>query len=282
MRWEEIFGSSQYDFPIRPEPGSSFVGGPTFPDALVVSNAVHLPDRIIKQEMELDVSDDDGRSERIIVTRIAVEMPGGELVELKRSARKAAGDVVIDVSKCEACEMKIIPGEHVIVDGRAYHRRCVSEDEEKGDAHPGGDGADRSGDPADAGDGPRVKSEGSEDEDGNTRPTKEAKALTFARLRTVSMANTFDDRSASHLVTVCRIDEDHDLVTLWSRDSGSRSGTVPGRWENGLHPGKMPRRCDCDYISEKFFGRERVVSGRDLTIWNRLYEEALVGLGAEG
>ena len=93
------------------------------------------------------------------------------------------------------------------------------------------------------------------------------------------MANTFDDRSASHLVTVCRIDDDHDLVTLWSRDSGSRSGTVPGRWENGLHPGKMPRRCDCDYIAEKFFGRERMVSGRDLTIWNRLYEEALVELG---
>lgn len=270
MNWIDLFGSREYDFPPEIEPGSSFVGGDTYPDALVTDASLQYPQRILVQTMDLDVSDDTERREKIRVTRVVAELPGGELVELSRSAVKIEDDSAVDTSTCSGCGQKIIEGQHVIVDGAAYHKRCVTESEEERDVRRGrgrsGAGRDRPG--GDAG--------------GNLERDAKAEGPRVPRTsaqKTVMKAHSDDDISISHTVTVSRFDADTDLVTIWAREYGGRSGTVKGRWPNGFHVDDIPKRHEVMYLEEKFFNSERLVSGSDVVIWNRLYAEALAEVG---
>lgn len=270
MNWVELFGSREYDFPTEVEPGSRFVGGTAYPDAIVVEAAIQYPQRILVQTMNLDVSDDNGRREKIRVMRVVAELPPHELVELSRTAVKIEDDGEVDVSWCSGCGAAIVKGQHIIIGGAAYHRRCVTESEGERNAHRsrGHSGGDRGRSNCGAG--------------GNGGCGTEAEGARVPRTspeKTVTRAHSDDGVSISHAVTVSRFDSDTDLVTLWAREFGGRSGTVKGRWPDGFCGGDVPQRHEVAYIAEKFFGGERMATGADIVIWSRLYTEALTEAG---
>jgi hypothetical protein len=269
MNWVELFGSREYEFPTEIEIGSSFVGGANHPDAVVVAADVQCPQRILVQRMELDVSDETDRRERIRVTRVVAELYLGELVELLRVAQPVESDDAVDTSTCAGCGAKIVEGQHVVIDGAAYHKRCVSESEEERHDRRGrrGDGADRRG----AAGGNRGDREGVEEADGPRVPSAPSpKTVTKAlREKTLGLMCT---------VTIVRMG-DADLVTF---TSCTRSGSAVGRWENGFYHTDVPRDCDVSYFNEKFFGSDEVVKSNDLRLLNALYLEALEEIGREG
>jgi len=268
MNWVDLFGSREYDFPPEVEVGSSFVGGATYPDALVIQSELHYPQRILIQTMDLDVSDETNRREHIRVTRVVAELHGGELVEISRMAQKIEAQDAVDTSVCVGCGVGIVEGQHVIVDGAAYHKRCITENEEERHDRRDRGGADRV----------RPGLGG----DGNREDVTEAAGARVPRTstpKTVTKGFSDDDISLSHAVTVSRFGAEYDLVTLWAREYGGRSGTVSGRWPNGFHVDDIPKRHEVAYVEEKFFNSGLLVSSADIAIWHRLYIKALEEIG---
>ncbi len=269
MDWLALFSSSQYDLPLEVEPGSSFVGGVGYPDAVVTSSDLLYPRRILVQRMEVNAEDASrDRKEKIRIYRVAVETEDGDVVELKRMAVPSEESLPVDVAKCAGCSGKIPEGQHTIIDGLAYHKRCVEDSDGVGSVHYNSDSTN---DSAGAlGDNPLDSGSDSE------TPKKDGAGIPpEATPKTVTKVYSDDGISVSHMVTAFKVDEDHDIVTLWTRGYNGMSGTVQGLWPNGFHGGDLPSVTDVSYIDEKFFQSTDVVTATDLHAWNRLYKEAM-------
>lgn len=267
MDWVELFGSYQYDLPLEVDPGAEFVGGEAYPDAVVTAADLLYPRRILIQRLDITAEDrSTDRKENIRIYRVAVETEDGDLVELRRLAIPCDDISNVDVSKCAGCGTNIPEGQHVIIDRMAYHKRCVEDGD--GDTQPASSGSNYSGDSSDDG--------GGADNDLQGREEREAEdgVAPSPPQTTVTKTRSDDGISVSHLVGVTKLSDDRDIVTLWSREFGSLSGTVTGRWSTGLFHGELPTKTDADYIDEKFFKGAGVVTASDLRVWNRLYKEA--------
>lgn len=264
MNWVELFSSTGYDLPLEVQPGSRFEGGEGYPDARVITSDLLYPRRMLVQRMDV-LAERDERREKIRIYRIAVETEDGDVVEIKRLAVPHDGESLVNVTKCAGCGGEIPTGQHVVVDGLAYHRRCVEEGSDaeadsirRGARLRGGAGA---GDPGD-------REEGQPEEDRPGVPPTVAPT-------TVTKTRSEDGVSVSHLVTVVKLDDDRDMVTLWAREFDGTSGTVEGRWPTGLFQGDLPKQSDAEYVDHRFFKGAGIVTTSDLRVWNRLYKEAI-------
>lgn len=268
MNWADLFSSSGYDYPLDVEPGSSFVGGTGYPDALVKETAILPVQGIVVQRMLLEASDESGKKELIRVTRIVLELFLGEIIELKRYAEKVEGDYAVDTSRCEACEGKIIDGTGTVVDGKAYHKRCVTEegDERRDGRVRGVVGAVRGG----AADGDHRRREGGSEACGPRVPQTIA-------TKTAVKFFAEDGKRISHSVTIIR-NGDEDVVVLVL---DGRTGSAVGRWLTGFVPCSLdlPRDTDVEYVDDKFFGGARLLRRHALRLLNQLYLDALDELG---
>lgn len=275
MNWADLFSSMEYDFPLDVGPGSTFAVGDGFPDAVVRSAQVAPAKAILVQRVELEATDHDARTETLMVYRVLAVNELGEMVEIRRQAVPLEPGHV-DISRCAGCGGAIPDEQAVVIAGQAYHKRCVDDDEEKQDARTAGAG---SGVPV-----LRVPLRtGQHRGEGQEGKAKQAvRVASKAALEAVTVTYSDNGISPSHCVTVTRLDDDDDLVTLWAREFGGRSGTVRGRWPNGLFPTAIPRNCDVAYINEKFFLGSTCATATDVSLWEGLYAEALSMMGGAG
>jgi len=262
MNWLDLFGSVEYDLPLVMQRGDAYQGGPGYPDAVIQSSELVEPDRILVQRVELAASDPStDRRQKIRIYRVVAEMGDGEAVELTRKAVPSKAPEPVDQSTCAACLGQIPEGQARIRDGKAYHPICSG----------GADGvADSDGDTTD-----RVRparSGGSGDQGEEAEGPRATSAAETPQ--TVTKTRSYDGISVSHLVSVTSIDGDHEAVTMWAREMGARSGTVVGRWSRGLFHGELPMDHDVQYIDQKFFGAEGLVTASDLRVWNHLFKKA--------
>jgi len=266
MNWLELFESSEYELPLEMTGGDQYRGGPGYPDATIRESELMIPTRTIVQRVELAATDSSGeREEKIRIYRVLAELENGELVELTRKAVASEAPDPVDTSVCAACLGKIPDGQAKIQDGKAYHRICIG----GGDVVASSSGNRGGGVPAvDSG----------RSDNGSSTPGDAQTADAVAReveTPTVTKVLGDDVNTVSHLVSVTSIDKYRQAVTLWAMIHGTRSGTVVGRWPSGLFHGDIPSRHDVEYIDDKFFGSDRVVTASDLRAWNGLYKKAL-------
>jgi len=265
MDWLTLFGSTNYELPLEIEPGSRLEGGTGCPDAVITAAEVLYPRRFLIQRIDLLAKDDTDRKERIRVYRVAVETEGDDLVELKRIAVPVPDDALVDISKCAGCGGKIPEGAHEIVDGQAYHQRCVEADDGR-NSRSSGENID--------GVALGVGSVGDSGSDKIRRgPSQKEIGIQEAPISVTKTNGEGSLASISHWVSITRINDDEDLVTLFSAELGA--SVKPGRWSIGFYPNEIPRQCDVNYIAEKFFKGDGAVTTADLRIWNKLYVQAL-------
>ena len=263
MDWTELFGATDYDLPLEVEVGSRFDGGEGYPDAVVTASDLLYPRRMLVQRIDV-LAERDERKEKIRIYRVAVETEDGDMVEIKRLAVQFDGETLVNVEKCAGCGGKIPQGQHVIVDGLAYHRRCVEED---GDAEAN---SIRRGARLRDGAGDRVPGH-----DGEGEPEEGDGVTPEVAPTTVTKTRSDDGVSVTHMVTVVKLDDDRDMVTLWAREFDGLSGTVQGMWPTGLFDGELPKQTDAEYVDHRFFKGAGIVTTSDLRVWNRLYKEAI-------
>lgn len=276
--WAVLFGAhdSPYEFQLELESGCEYRVPPPYPDAYVESSVLLYPRRIVVQRVDLTASAKErDKEEKIRVFRVVLEAETGEQIEIHRSAALAEelGAPVVDMTTCAACGGEIPEGQAELIDGAAYHKRCVLEEVADVDVrdllagdHSGGRhlhdraGAVRDREPASPA-----------EEDGE--PPTDAQ-VTSVKTR------SDDGITPSHMVTVVRFGERY-ITTLWARECDGLSGTVEGVWRRGLYDGELPRKSDVAYIDDKFFKGAGVVTAGDLRVWGRLYAEALREVAAE-
>jgi len=123
-----------YDLRLGLEKGVVHAARPPYPELVVVGNQERYVRRTVLQQLKVLASvPEDGKEELIEVSRLVVEVEGGEEIELVRTARPAEQEEEPkrkpDPSTCMACGGPIPYGEGRELDGEFYHKRCVIEDD---------------------------------------------------------------------------------------------------------------------------------------------------------
>lgn len=107
--------------------GTLLAGTPPYPDIEVCSVDRVRVVSLAWQTMTFRPVDEDGRrGAPIAVGRLLASLEGGGEIEIDRVvAPVPEAAPVVDVSRCVACDEPIPRGAHVVLDGAAYHARCV-------------------------------------------------------------------------------------------------------------------------------------------------------------
>jgi len=287
MDWTKVLGdiNGPYEFDLGIGPGAEYEVPPPYPNLHVdLSECLHVRRTLVHVVDVTASAEERDRVEHIRIIRVVAETEDGSQIEFKRFAVPAQeeNDQPVDTSLCHACGGTIPEGQHVIIEGKAYHKRCVEEGESDasnalellggGSGAPVHDGA--GGSLGERAQGQREEEAPQEGAGCGVADAEDESPTTVSRVR-------YENGKASHAVTVVVLRPDAFLVTLWARQYGVAGASI-GMWEE-LYPARLnlPLPHHVNYIRSKFFPDGTPFSRRDLRRWNELYINSLKELEGE-